>query len=879
MSSINKLSDQEVIKLYKERLRLIKAGEIAPTLLYDDHTYESLKSNFQKDKTVAEMLRYVYGEEYEKQLKKGKKKENVPKENYKSLAKLDDSEVVDLFKKRAKLLKEGKIDPWATKTSGGTYDPFTFDEMKEMFGGMKGAVVAIREGYPRGISLTETKKSSPSPKKDTKEGTKEERRRAYEKQLKNIANEAVRTTNLKNLIGMTNNNVIAKYGKTRGEALVAKRKKAGPGESMTKTVVVDGSLPKGKHIEVFLEYDNVSLKKMSDKSVRVKGTVIDSKGGRSTISYTDPRKESEKTKKKTENYNHLTKLDDSEVVDLFKKRVKLVKEGRINQSGIYDSFTFDDLKKTFGGMKGAVGAIRTGYPRGISVAENKKNSPSSSGSLSPFSKAMLSNDEDNIDFENIEKFMKEDEEREKEQARLAAEDERRKKDREALKESQEKQRKELEKQQRIQDEFWARQEQKEQQKKKLERTMTPTTKLNIAGGKEKFTFANRITKCSRVLTLDQVDAPTCWFNALMMALFFSQNTRIAIASSLKYIKETWKFPIVVKISKLLEGYNKERASKYLYERLQPKEFLTTLRQHYPQQFPMLKRKAQFKEGDYSSYQGDSLEYMHRMLQFLEIQHLFLSRPSMKSGRTEWSHYNYDLMGNKIWGDDDSLEFNPRTDTSTLRTVDTRHPIILTMLVENHYDKKMTEGAKGKWKTYQTYPVEGLYSDSHARTIKYNGMKYYLDSMILGSYNNKACDKGHAIAGVTCNGDRFLYNGWTSRTVDKGFERPNKVRREACPLNQTDWARTTNFCINTENCTFDTFVSKMETKTLCFSTLRNVALTYVREDYVGNRIPSIPAALDRMKQKQTEEGIFNNKRLENMGVLKYDPRTRKYVVKR
>jgi hypothetical protein len=476
-------------------------------------------------------------------------------------------------------------------------------------------------------------------------------------------------------------------------------------------------------------------------------------------------------------------------------------------------------------------------------------------------------------------MIEEDEERERQQARLAAEDERRIKDRESQKKSQEKQRKDLEKQQKEADNFYRRAEQiKQEQKKKDKTPLTPMQQLEIAGG-GKFDFGKTITTCSRVLTLDQVNAPTCWFNALMMALFFSQNTRITIASSLKYIKDQRKLPIVVKISKLLEGYNKTRASKYLYERLQPKEFLTTLRQFYPDQFPMLQRGAKFQEGKEDSYRGDSLEYMHRMLQFLEIPHLFLSRPSMKSNRTEWSQYNYDLFGNKLWGDVNSLKFNPRTDKTTLDRVDTERPLILIMLVENTFDKKMTERAKGKWTTYSTHSVGGLYADTHARIITYNGKKYYLDSMILGSYNNKACQKGHAIAGVTCNGGRFLYNGWNSKTVDKGLARPNKARSEACPLNQMDWARTTNFCINTEKCAFETFVSKMETKTLCFSTLRNVALTYVREDYVGSRIPSMPAAMDKLKQKQTEEGIFNNDRLIKMGVLKLDPRTRKYVATR
>ena len=963
MTSLNKLSDQEVIKFYKERLRLIKAREIAPTLLYDDHTYDSLKSNFIKDKTVAEMLRYVYGEEYDKQLKKGKKKENVPNKNLTPISNLYDEEVIDLFKKRVKLVKEGKITPvfkydeltfdemkkdagtkgyaimrireeyprgisvaenkkssspvkfspstkplsnlydedvvdlfkkrvklvkegkitpsevydeWTfdemKKKYGGmkgailtirkeysrgisvkenkksspspkkasplkdlkddnevverfkkrvklvkegkiepseVYDEWTFDEMKKKYGGMKGAIKAIREGYSRGISLTENAKSSPSPKKDTKEGTKEERRREYEKKLKNIANEAVRTTNLKNLKGMTNDNIIRVYGKTRGEALIAKRKKAGSDESSTKTVEIKGSLPKGKHIELFLENGNVSLRKMSDKSVRVKGTVIDSRNGRSTISYTDPRKESEKSKK----------------------------------------------------------------------------------SLSPFSKAMLSNDEDE-EILNADNFV--EYEQKKEQARLDAEQERRRKERESQKKAQEKQREDFEKQQKETDNFYKRYEQREQQKKQKENEnfykryeqreqqkkkdktpLTPMQEIKVAGGSEKFAFAKTITKCSRVLPLEQRDAPTCWFNSLMMALFFSQNTRIAIASSLQHISDKRKFPIVVKIGKILEGYNKTRASEYLYKRLQPKEFLGTLREFYPSQFPLPEKGQVFNKDKDNSYDGDSLEYMHRMLQFLEIPHLLLSRPSIKSNNTEWSYYNYDLYESKIYGSEKQLSYRT-TDSTYPKHVDTKDPIILTICTENSFDKDMTDTVSSRWKKYKTYPVSGLLSDGHATIIKYNGRKYYLDSMLISNHN-RVCTSGHQLAGVTCNGDRFLYNGWTRHTVDKGMSKNFQGGKEACPLEPTEWAHTTNFCISAQGCGFDKFVSKIGTKELCFSTLRNVSMTYVREDYIGSRIPSVPTAIDRMKQKQTEEGIFDNDRLLKMGIVKVDPKTRKIMI--
>ena len=58
-----------------------------------------------------------------------------------------------------------------------------------------------------------------------------------------------------------------------------------------KTVVVKGSLPLGKRIELFVNGEKTSLKKMSEASVRVPGTVVDTKDGVSTLSFKMPSKQ------------------------------------------------------------------------------------------------------------------------------------------------------------------------------------------------------------------------------------------------------------------------------------------------------------------------------------------------------------------------------------------------------------------------------------------------------------------------------------------------------------------------------------------------------------------------------------------------------------
>jgi hypothetical protein len=93
--------------------------------------------------------------------------------------KLSVQEVIELFKRRVELIKEGKIVPVLF------HDKNTYESMKSHLKTDKSIAFMLGDAYqPGGLAVTEnmkfsslpkkdTKKSPPSPKKDTKEGTKE----------------------------------------------------------------------------------------------------------------------------------------------------------------------------------------------------------------------------------------------------------------------------------------------------------------------------------------------------------------------------------------------------------------------------------------------------------------------------------------------------------------------------------------------------------------------------------------------------------------------------------------------------------------------------------------------------------------------------------
>lgn len=82
---------------------------------------------------------------------------------------------------------------------------------------------------------------------------------------------------------------------------------------------------------------------------------------------------------------------------------------------------------------------------------------------------------------------------------------------------------------------------------------------------------------------------------------------------------------------------------------------------------------------------------------------------------------------------------------------------------------------------------------------YQKQRYILDGMMLANWNYEACQKGHQIAGVTCSGKRYIYNGWIRSTIDPGMS--FSLNRDLpCELMEFDWFNNnSDFCLSTKEC--------------------------------------------------------------------------------
>jgi hypothetical protein len=117
-------------------------------------------------------------------------------------------------------------------------------------------------------------------------------------------------------------------------------------------------------------------------------------------------------------------------------------------------------------------------------------------------------------------------------------------------------------------------------------------------------------------------------------------------------------------------------------------------------------------------------------------------------------------------------------------------------------------------------------------IYYRGAEYNLDSVILENWDTKK--GGHAIAGITCKKNKYVYNGWTRSSMDPQMAKIAITRNIPCELMKYEWniKKHDDFCLNTKTCIPDILKTKEEIKKnrLCFNFSKGRRiLVYIRKN--------------------------------------------------
>ena len=325
--------------------------------------------------------------------------------------------------------------------------------------------------------------------------------------------------------------------------------------------------------------------------------------------------------------------------------------------------------------------------------------------------------------------------------------------------------------------------------------------------------STRAKSCSEVVTFPQEGA-ICWFAALFTSLFFSQYSRVVIRNHAKrMMSDQSSRHIASAILEILRGYDGDKVSSRVLESMRPRQFLHDLRIARPDYFGSMQDGSD--EAHYAPYQ-------HAMLAFLQVPHLSIG---VVNGHFKYSGFNVDLpLDSKLWA-------------SAMKTmspkgvfVDTRRPEVIIIHKDSGEDYIQTQ-----WATPMPAlgPIQGYNPKKHAKIIKYNGTSYILDSCIIGAeLRNPSCSVAHAIAGVTCNGEKYVYNGWTARSADPAMKGAASaaIRDIPCALGKQNWDEDAFFRINMQACSFNR-VSRPNGKELLFNAVERSSVTYIRNDLI------------------------------------------------
>jgi hypothetical protein len=331
--------------------------------------------------------------------------------------------------------------------------------------------------------------------------------------------------------------------------------------------------------------------------------------------------------------------------------------------------------------------------------------------------------------------------------------------------------------------------------------------------------------CSRILTPKQV-GPICWFMAAFVAMFYSQRSRKKLLNA----SHTWNknkrlFTLLKHIldDKYLKVASRESED---YEKFSDDTFgevLSLLNKEDSKAFPYNPKTVSggFNPEFYIGKLYKLLGVDYKMFEYnVYDKHLFYYFINEELNSTE---YRIEKRRLNIY----------LHDNKTFKYVDKNMvaPQVLMVLLRD--DDKTTNYNK------MQFP-HTLIPDGDTKTnlsslkenIHYLGVEYNLDSVILANWNKKKI--GHAIAGITCKKNKFVYNGWTRTSMDPVMANKLITRNIPCELMSYDWniKQYGDFCLNATKCIPDILKTKKDAKKvdLCFNFSKGKRiLVYVRKD--------------------------------------------------
>jgi hypothetical protein len=302
---------------------------------------------------------------------------------------------------------------------------------------------------------------------------------------------------------------------------------------------------------------------------------------------------------------------------------------------------------------------------------------------------------------------------------------------------------------------------------------------------------------------------TCWFNAILMAMLYSQGLRSFVYKKAKL----WDFDLKKnKFKKTLlfilkHNYkNPDKIKELFQKRVKPEFLLFSYLDYYHSSDSEKEIIKSLKTYLNDYYFGFYFHFINEIFSNVFINTLdYLDI--------------YFIDGNLYLGKSKVSVFDSGIDISSL------NPNVLLLYHQDFFDPTISKEVYyeiiTQVKVDEAYQLPGNIHhfgiDTYQQTIIFNGHTYQLDCCIVRNYNHKTINRGHSIIGLTYDNQPYVYNGWTTSFIITNEYGKNS--KEACKLFSRDWKNDLykhegngGFCISTTECDG---LKELDKEDLCF----------------------------------------------------------------
>jgi len=333
-----------------------------------------------------------------------------------------------------------------------------------------------------------------------------------------------------------------------------------------------------------------------------------------------------------------------------------------------------------------------------------------------------------------------------------------------------------------------------------------------------------MNSCTDISVIPQF-VGTCWFNAILMITLYSENIRKLLIKESKKWKNPNTFLRIIK--QILKNYNKPEKVQEFFKKIKPEYILLKMLKTFNDTHTIEQLKPKIKNDTNTGY---TPEYIIKFFKFLGLKTLDIV--VMKQLGWIYNSYTYLLNTDKEFNNYHQLDdektrkyIKKRVFDDIVKTIKEVPDIIVVKHEDliNNFAKPTYTVLKYLIPEFNSsfyssmIKIEGL--ENYNDIITFNGHRYKLEAVPIGNFNVKDIGSAHAITGITCNGERYVYNGWNKATANS-----------PCSLMKYDWnvRKDEPFCLNKVKCKLDFIETSKDVKNLCFSFGKGLRLLiYVR----------------------------------------------------